>query len=426
MARGKALSIGQELHLQRTHLGLSLAEVAEGVCSVSYLSLIESGKREPSKNVLARIRLRLGLRDANAERIAILDALDSAEAEFRLGNFEQAEQWLRSAGPGVGATLLSAEIADARGEFELAIRGFTDVSDDVTASPLQRVKALTGKCRVLRDFGEMSAAQSCGESALHEASALGVEAIEAQAELRATLAGVYCETGDIRRAHELLEALDSDASVSEWKRAALEWGKSTVLSTEGKFGESADYARRALSRLRSLDRPRTEANLIQTAAWLELKAGNASKSQIFADLQRAESVLRSVGAPYELAMCLGTIAEADSIFGDAEHARQAISEAVQLTQKLDAGFRARVLADGAMVSLRLGDLAECERLLLESRRLLEGSGAARSAALTWRQLGAIHEALGQVDLALSCLKAATDLVGLGAHVVSPLLTTVNS
>lgn len=53
-------SIGRRLRKLRLTAGLSQSELADGICSAAYASLLETGKRRPSNDVLERFAERLG------------------------------------------------------------------------------------------------------------------------------------------------------------------------------------------------------------------------------------------------------------------------------------------------------------------------------------------------------------------------------
>jgi tetratricopeptide (TPR) repeat protein len=250
-----------------------------------------------------------------------------------------------------------------------------------------------------------------GERALADAQADPHADPDVEAELRATLAGTYCETGDLFRAHELTETHERE-SEDPWSMATQRWSRAMVLQTSGEFAEARALAFEALEILRSMDRPRSTAQLQNTAAWIAMQTPLFDVESIDYMLRDSERVFREAHAPVDLALALSSRAELAIRRGDLRTARACIEESLSLAQGEDSGLRARITASAAQIYAAAGETNESMKRLLVARTLLEESGAKRSAAATWRQMAQTYEDLGEMDLTIACLKAATDLMGL--------------
>jgi tetratricopeptide (TPR) repeat protein len=141
-------------------------------------------------------------------------------------------------------------------------------------------------------------------------------------------------------------------------------------------------------------------------------------SQVDRMLRDSEGAFRQTHSPMDLSLALSSRAEFAIRCGDRATALSCIEEALVLADGEDTGHRARITASAAQIYAATGDRNESMRRLLIARELLEGSGAKRSAAETWRQMAQTYEELGEMDLTVACLKAATDLLGL-----QPMLQT---
>src|SRR5829696_7996180 len=89
--------VGTRIRALRLEKGMSQADVAEGMLSASYVSLVESGRRQPAIAALTHIADRLGVDtgflrdgiDAEARRRARL-ALGRADAALSRGDVDDA------------------------------------------------------------------------------------------------------------------------------------------------------------------------------------------------------------------------------------------------------------------------------------------------------------------------------------------------
>lgn len=414
------IGIGARLRSSRRARGLSQADVSAGICSVSYLSLIEAGKRTPDERVLQQLLARLDLvSEDDGDTVGALDPLSAAEVALRLGDVAQAERLLAHAPAIAQAVLLRALVHEFRGDNDAAIELLTQIIDDSSTSAHVAIRAQIALCRCLFDAGQIESARNVGENALRLMTQGSDDWQGEIPELRATLATVYCESGDLFRARQLT-ASTFQGIETPWQAATREWARALVHNSAGDFARAGEHARNGLRRLRELDKPRSEANLLHTAVWVELQSGTYEATKCRDDLEAAEVTLRGMHADVELAMCLSTRAEFESIEGKAELAAILIADALELLPDDVAGIRARILVGAATCAFRANSFEDSRQRLLEARQLLESSGANRGAAICWRQMGAIYEELGEADLALACVKAASDLVGLGAHVLQPV------
>src|SRR5215203_7518636 len=81
-------AVGRRIRSVRLEMGLSQAEVAEGMLSASYVSLVESGRRQPATPALQHIAERLGV-DIGYLRDGV-DAEVRRRARLALGHAEVA------------------------------------------------------------------------------------------------------------------------------------------------------------------------------------------------------------------------------------------------------------------------------------------------------------------------------------------------
>ena len=417
--------LGARLRDARIALGLTQTQAADGIVSGSFLSLIESGQRTPSPQVAsalaARLRVPLTLEDDSERALAA-----QIEVALRLGDWHAADEYLASLTPeSPEAWFFRGLVAEQRGDLGEAVADLNAAAIAASASADLRLRALVALCRCSRIAGDLFRSIEVGERAMAMADSDLHSDELVVGELRATLSGAYCETGDLLRARELTVARPTDTDGDPWHRATRLWARAMVLQTSGEFAEARAVVFEALELLRSLDRPRTTARLQNTAAWIAMQTQDYDSQELDQLLRGAESAFRTGNSPIDLATTLSSRAELAIRNGEPWRAREFISEALELSGAGNNGYHARITALGAQIYAALGESDRAMHLLLQARQLLEESGANRSAAATWRQLAHTYEQLGQLDLVVACLKAATDLLGLqpSLQVETPISTT---
>src|SRR5919106_1335481 len=142
--------VGRRTHARRLELGLTQAEVAAGMLSPSYLSLVESGRRQPAPAALAHIAERLGVDpgylldgiDAEVRRRARL-ALGHAQVALHRGDIEDAYKRFVALkdDPGLSdeqqrqARMGRAIAAERKGDLEEALRVLGELADEARREP---------------------------------------------------------------------------------------------------------------------------------------------------------------------------------------------------------------------------------------------------------------------------------------------------
>lgn len=411
---------GARLREARRAAGMSQAELADGLSTPSFLSLVESGKRSPSPKLAEALAARVGIAvDAATAAMPPQEAL-LALAALRAGDLERAERQAAALADGSAERLLvqglllehRGQLTDSTLTLERALSGSGHL-------PELRAEAATALCRVAYNAGNLPLAIEVGESLLATPASGRAREDDLRVEIRATLSGVYCDSGNLARARELVH---DDADVrTPTQRGQQLWARAIVALNTGDAVGAAQLAADALQHFRSGDNPLALARLQVTAAMLERNAGRADAETALAQLAQAEAAFRRLGAHLDLAGCLTASAHLEAGRGAHARARTQVEEALLLVRDEGAGMRARIYAAAAIVFLAVGDRPAADAHLLEARALLEAAGAHRAAAATWRQMAATYEEMGALDLALACMKAATDLLGVhhqssaGAH-----------
>lgn len=78
--REQAIGLGNNIRYRRKELGLTQSELAEGIISVPYLSLIENEKAHPKSDILSPLAKRL--HSSVKDLLGVIDAKDLRRADF--------------------------------------------------------------------------------------------------------------------------------------------------------------------------------------------------------------------------------------------------------------------------------------------------------------------------------------------------------
>ncbi|MBP6043614.1 MAG: helix-turn-helix transcriptional regulator [Rhodoluna sp.] len=403
----------------RTALAMSLAEASAGICSESYLSLIEAGKRQASAKMARQLAARLQVAAPEAKKQTKSRALAlEAELAIRTGNKKQAKELLAKDSSDERASFVLGLIAEVEGNFESAMNFQEACLSNSGASNQTLMDSSIAMCRIAANQLQVATAIEVGERALREFATQSDVDSASVSELRATLSGVYCETGNMLRARQLTDPSLNDFGANDRTKVQELWSRSYVLAAESKFEEAAVLAQSALSLLEKMERPMKFAALKQTHAWYLLQDENADLGNIEKELLECITIAESADAKVMQANCRAVLGLVEAMRANKSASEEYFT--VSLAE-LSGSDLAGALILKANASVRLGAISEAKSALQSARKLLEDSGASRSEAYAWRQLAAIYEELGEAESALACLKAATDLIGLSASPIAASL-----
>jgi len=423
---------GQRLRQARTQAGLSQAELAGDGVSASYVSLLESGRREPTGAAVAHLAQRLAL-DAEVlhhglpTRDDVEDATDLAFARVCLGQGDSAQARttatrLLTAGafeqdPGrrFELRLVHAEAAERLGDLAAAVVGLEGLRRDAEADParLPWLPVLVALSRCYRESGDLHRAVDLAEAALDRCDQLGLTGLAGHAQLVSTLAAAYYERGDLLRAAVLLDdLLEATRGATRADQAAAAWNASVIAVRRGHPAEGLRLAERAAALLAEGADERAIARLKITRAWVLL-------GQDTPDPQAARELLRaalpallqhdsaaSVGsAETELARCEVLLGRYDVAV---RHARSAL-ERLGTQHPLESSQAACAHAE-ALLGQGRGE--EAVRELQVATEQLGAAGADRQAAAVWRRVADVHLAAGDAVAAGDAYRRALDAAGL--------------
>ena len=117
-------NIGNFIKQRREELGITQAELAEGLCSLPTLSRIENGSHVPHGNTLRALLQRLGYSDA-------LMLLPASREEFEITRLQVKIRQLYNTRDREGARELFAKLGEYKDFFSVSDRQFYEVMHTV-------------------------------------------------------------------------------------------------------------------------------------------------------------------------------------------------------------------------------------------------------------------------------------------------------
>jgi tetratricopeptide (TPR) repeat protein len=426
MERGTGL--GARVLERRVALGLSQRELAGPEMSPSYVSLIESGKRVPTQELLQVLACRLETtaddlippeeRQRGVERIEL--DLRWAKIAVKAGNAESAEKYARGVLADEGCTerqrheasMTLAEALEMQGYLDQAIDILEPLVDELDKDHTREMwrSCQVMLCRYYKDAGDLAHAIDLGERAL----AKDDEPSDEQVMLVISLAGAYLRRGDLKRAGRLLSSTMSrlDVAGTHRNQGAALWNSSLVAGAEGRLEEAVRLSERALALFSESDAIRNVGRLRITYAAFLREDSISAIPHALEQLQRAQRELEDEGTVIERARCLTEFARCALDQDDVVRARELVTQAGEIVADGPELEHANVELVRGHVLVRCGEsrtgLAVARRA---AQTLAEHGDSPAEVAQAWREVAELAKAAHDQDLMLEALERAVDALG---------------
>jgi len=408
------LVFSEQLRTARRNAGLSLAEASDGICSISYLSLIESGKRNANPRMARELAARMEIKlPAPLITAGVHPLSERAELAYRTGGMKAAKKFIDRMDNAPESLLIQGLDAERNGKLAESAKLLQTGFEAPFVSPVTKMSVALARTRVLRSLGHIQHAISIGEYALEEWRGYSDELTEVVVALRGTIASAYIESGDLSRASELSD-LDLNELPSPRAKALSLWAKSDIKTDEGDFIEAELLTREALVWARMAEYPQLRATLLACQAISAQMNPKPDFKAISADLDEAEALIEEFEGNLSFVhqgrmLIAARTGDRDGVVAAYELAKHSVSE----EEKLEV---ARFAYNCYTSFTQVGMDSEAKVELDKGLKALEGTTVSRMAAILWRQLGEVFKNLGDTDKAMMCLLKATEMLGLDAHV----------
>lgn len=414
------MELAQRFRELREGAGLTGRALALPRYDPSFVSQIESGRRQPSAEAVQFFAERLGVSPQylatgipDGVEAHLQYGLEDARELVRQGDPQEAERRLEKLLaqmqeydlPRLQAQTLTA-LGDAlrqQGEHRRAI----DIYEQATEGPLTRREkgaVIGGMARALLALGDLNYGLEVVEAYLNAQNGEATDPT-VLTDLQSILVSLYFERGEIvraeRAAKRALAAATPDVPLAV--RAVAYWHASRVVAERKQWDEALELATRARVLMEESEDRRRVGRLHNAYAFLCLEADPPRLGEARLHLDAADRMLTEASGDdraqvhaerSRLALMEDRPAEA------LEHARQAL-DAV----RSDGLERARglFLKGRALAGLDRGQ--EAAQALQEAAGVFQERGARQQEAACWRELGELHLGRSDVDGALFALKA---------------------
>ena len=300
------MAFGEQLRALRLARHLTQAEVAGDELSISYISLLESNRRQPSDETVRILARALGCRPeelygtpavgkqppALALRYADLNLQAGEATAARAGYQHVLQAGVEDPMLRVRTMLGLAKTLQGEGRLSEAVEMYESCVRSGLVDPAHSVSlaATQGWCRCLFELGELYRAIEVGSRALEELGQLGAEDSEQSVHLLATVALAWYELGELRQAENLLsEGLERAARVkSPLARGAIIWNASIVASERGRYLEALELADEALVLFRRGSDPRLLGMLLTLRGYMLLRLDPPRAAEALTVLDRGD------------------------------------------------------------------------------------------------------------------------------------------
>jgi transcriptional regulator with XRE-family HTH domain len=428
----EATGIGERLRELRRARGLNQQDLASGDISVSYVSLIETGKRTPSPAVLEALAervgcspeyLRTGKNDTRAEGLQLKIAFaDMAMRNGANGEALQAYSEALASAPFLSqesvkrARLGQALALEKLGRLEAAIQSLTTLWEDpdTVAGSAEWAQLAVALCRCYREAGDFTLSVEIGEQAMRRLDVLGLDTTDDHIQLAATLVSAYLRRGDLTKAQLLAERImrRADASGSRVARGSIYWNASVVAHSRGATQEALALAERALALMAESDNVRHQSLLKAAYGMLLLESEQPDAERAVELFTQAHEQLIEVGTASEQAMLETYLAQAKLATGYAREAQEHASRALGLLRNEPRWEAVDARATLSQAQFVAGDADQAKETLHTAAAQLRQVVPGRSTAGIWRKIGDLWEQFGAPEQALTAYQQALSDAGL--------------
>jgi transcriptional regulator with XRE-family HTH domain len=438
-----ASTLGQRLRTLRIERGLSQADLAGDLVSPSYISLIESGRRSPEREVLEGLARRLGCsvlyletgvapEEVNEQRLRLQFAA-IAQANGELDQARELYTAIAHATTGEIRTQARwglAQTYEALGQLDATLTeldALTEASRTGEPGAPGLLTLMINKCRVYRRAGDFARSIEIGEAALAETRALGLDGTEDAITLAATLAGSYQSRGDMFSAQRLAAQVIQQAERLDSRQAQghAYWSACTIAMRRGELTMALDLAARSRALLAESDNARSLAAMRINYAWLLLRSEPPRFEEADAMLSQAHDALTDMAFAPLLASCETEMAWSALLRGDTDRAADLARQAgARCTDPSTVELQnARVIVGLAQVMA--GQSEAGAEVAADAATRLAALGSHLEAAQAWRDLADALIQQGRSAQAIHALQRAADCAGLrpssiGSHATLPL------
>ncbi|QWZ07475.1 helix-turn-helix domain-containing protein [Nocardioides panacis] len=438
-------TIGTRIRDLRQSKGLTQQALAGDGISSGYVSLIESGKRTPSDDVVRRLAKRLGV-PVEALVVADQPSADADQARMEMnfarmalanGDSAQAVRGLQSlpldqmdSRTALDAALVLAEALAQTGELTQAVGTLESIIARCRREQSWVTLATASASLVMMyvESGDSDRACLTAEAAVDEIVVAGLEGTDEHIRLGAVLVWACYERGDLlyatRRAEELIEV--ADRLGSSRARGAIYWNASMVAHGRGRVTDALRLSERALALVAEEESGRDLPRLRLHYAWLLLNNDSPQAREALAQLDRAESDPAILGDKFDLGNAATMRGRAHLFLDELDDAAEQAARALQLLGPSDHINRAEALLLLGDVGAARGDDDLRNEAYGEMELVLSTMEQSRMVARMWRALGDALRESGDALGSIGAYDRALGMIGMPRRARSRMRHLINT
>lgn len=411
-------AFGQRLRQLRSERGLSQRDLAVGAVNQSYISLLESGARVPTLEVVLHLARVLGvpldalvddvelITDSNVDQLRgeqLVDHLLTTSA-IDAGDFKRAEERLtrayRSAIESGSPTAVLTQglaldrVLAGRGDPPARYRLLTELVPvaEVVGIPEALVRVRTDLGSAARDVGHLGEALDHTERAIREIGGTAFQEGPEHVRLLAVHVSVLSDSGGgaevVRCVDAMLELVDRIDSPAVAGRA--HWAASVALARLGEVERSVRHLRSAGEMLSDPRTPLREWARFSRAAASALMDVGADLAEITGHLTAARVASAALESRADAMLTASLEVRYALACGDPAKAAEL---AAGVDEELLTGLeRVRFVLAVGRARRELGRVEEAARTLRRAAGLCEEASAYRRASQIWREINDLSAA----------------------------------
>ena len=434
-------TVGIRLRELRLAKGLSQLALSGDGISPGYVSLIESGKRNPSAAVLRRLADRLGvpvdqLLDPESAPQPDTSAMQHGKLEVNFarlalanGNPAEAVRCLAAVAldkvdsqTACDAALVLAESLQQTGQLDRAVGVLETLIGRARAEQawVTLATASTVTAVMYIEAGDIARSTEVAQRALTEVEAAGLVGTDEHIRLASVLVSALVERGDFvfasRHMEDLLEVADRVGSSRA--RGSVYWNAGALAHERGRLNDAVRLTNRAVALLGEEDLSRDLPRLRMHYAWLLLNSPVPLPVEALSQLDRAESDPSLAGSRLDLGTAATFRGRAHLLLGQVDEAAECAARALQLlgpSEHIERVSALLLLGDVGSIQLDMDLALESYR---EAEQVLSVMKDSRRGAQLWRQLGDSWRELGELQRAVVAYDRSFTLVGLAPRPMS--------
>lgn len=417
---------GRRLRLLRRSRGLTQRDLAGTALSVSYVSLLEAGRRTPTEETVRILADALGCRPAELTGTEISPSTRPVVLTIRFGHLALASGDAAAAQQHFESVLGTPELEPlldtearlglagalaAQGRLDLAAREYERLVRDATVTPhhVASTRVVAAWCRCLYELGELVRVTEVGGGALERLDQLQARHSAAAVELLATVAAAFFELGEVQQAHRLLQSGGErvDRLGPPRTRAAALWDASRSADASGRHREALELAEEALAHHQQGSDRWARARLLSVYGFLLLRQDPPRADEACRVLEDALRDLAETGRDADRATVCTELSRAHHLLGNQQRALELARQSLAHLGPEATLERGRAHTALATVLAATGEREAARETFAQAAASLAAVTTTRQAARAWVELGNALAEAGDPVAAVEAFRNAT-------------------